>query len=152
MSAERLLHDATTRLECALARLTFHADEPASIQLCRVSVDRALMDLRALGRELHLVPCRRLDDQVVLGEPQTPETQRFLSEHPEVAGAAEVAPDPGGEARLVSVTVHSCPTDSERARAYWASRTMKVFAVELEGGPVRRRRSARRCTAARVAR
>jgi hypothetical protein len=31
-----------------------------------------------------------------------------------------------------------CPLDSERARAYWAPRPAKVFAVDLEAGPAQR--------------
>lgn len=69
MSTERLLRDATVRLENALARLTLDADDPASIQLARVSVDRALMDLRSLGREIG-AQHRRLEDTIYLGAEQ----------------------------------------------------------------------------------
>ena len=63
----RLLRDAEIRLEGALARLTFNATDPSSITLARVSVGKALLDIRAVLRDME-APRRRLEDHIVIGE------------------------------------------------------------------------------------
>lgn len=61
MTIEHYLHDSIIRLESAYARLMYYGDDPATAQLVRVSIDRALQDLRSLRRDLGL-PHRRLEE------------------------------------------------------------------------------------------
>jgi hypothetical protein len=45
-TAVQLLRDAEMRLECVLSCLTFRGDDPQAIELARISVLRALADVR----------------------------------------------------------------------------------------------------------
>jgi hypothetical protein len=45
-TADQLLRDAQMRLECVLSCLTFRVEDPQAIELARISVLRALADVR----------------------------------------------------------------------------------------------------------
>jgi hypothetical protein len=60
-TADQLLRDAEMRLECVLSCLTFRIEDPQVIELARISVLRAVADVRDARAGLD-VPHRRTGD------------------------------------------------------------------------------------------
>ena len=58
---DQLLREAEVRLECVLSCLTFGSGDPEAIQLARVSLVRALADIRHAHARLE-APHRRASD------------------------------------------------------------------------------------------